>query len=136
MLGRRYRSREASDHFRELLDAAEAGATAVVLRSRPLAVVDAAVLEDLLADQAPIDVVSSVTGDQVAFWLADGLVHAVGHDLDEATEAFLDALVDYARCWFDDLRDASNHAHNRLLALRVALHCGDRDELRRVVFGD
>lgn len=92
-----------------------------MLRSRPLAVVDAAVLEDLLAERAPIEVVSSVTGDQVAFWLADGLVHA---------------LVDYVQCWFDDLRDAPNHAHNRLLALRVALHCGDRDELRRVVFGD
>lgn len=84
---------------------------------------------------APIEVVSSATDDQVAFWLADGLVHAVGDDLEEATEAFLDALVDYSQCWFDDLQDAPNHAHNLALVRRVAFHSGDRGELRRVVFG-
>ena len=89
-----------------------------------------------LAEQAPFDVVSSVTEDQVAFWLADGLVHGVGSNLAEATDDFLDALVDYAQSWFEDLRNAPNHAHNRLLVLRVVLHAGDREELERVVFDD
>jgi hypothetical protein len=60
----------------------------------------------------------------------------VGRDLDEATETFLDALVDYAEMWFSELRRAPNHAGNRHLALRIAIFAGDRHELARVVFGD
>lgn len=135
-IGQRYKSRSARDHIKDLLDAAEAGVPSVITRDRPVAVVDAAVLEELLAERAPFEVVSSVTDDQVAFWLVDGLVHAVGDDLQAATDAFLDALIDYAQSWFEDLRDAPNHAHNRLLAVRIALHAGDRDELERAVFGD
>jgi len=135
-VGMRYKSRSARDHIKDVLDAAEAGGTAIITRDRPVAAVDAGVLAELLAEQAPFDVVSSVTEDQVAFWLADGLVHGVGSNLAEATDDFLDALVDYAQSWFEDLRNAPNHAHNRLLVLRVALHAGDREELERVVFDD
>lgn len=135
-LGLRYKARSARDHIKDVLDAAEGGGTAVITRDRPVAAVDAGVLEELLAERAPFAVLSSVTDDQVAFWLADGLVHGVGTNLEDATSDFLDALVDYARSWFEDLRNAPNHAHNRLLVLRIALHAGDREELERVVFGD
>jgi hypothetical protein len=134
--GVRYKARSARDNLKDVLDAAEAGAVPVISRTRPVAAVTVDVLEELLAQHAPFNVVSSVTDEQVAFWLEDGLVHAVGADLDEATAAFLDALVDYAEDWLEDLRDAPNHAHNRMLVLRTAIHAGDRDALEAAVFGD
>jgi len=133
--GPRYKARAARDHFKDVLDAAEAGAAPCVIRSTPLVLLDALVVEELLAEKAPFEVLSSVTADQVAFWLEDGTVHAVGDHLHEATEAFLDALVEYAEDWLTDLRDAPNHAHNRWLVLRVALHAGDRTALEAAVFG-
>lgn len=135
-LGRRYKARHARDHFRDVLNAAEAGSTVVILRDRPVATVDAAILEELLAVAAPFRVLSSVSDDEVAFWTEDGLVHATGATMEEATEAFLVALVDYAAAWFDELRDAPNHEHNRLLALRIALNAGDHDAFVRAVFGE
>jgi hypothetical protein len=135
-LGIHYKSRAARDHIKDVLDAAEAGGTAIITRDRPVAAVDAEVLAELLAAQAPFNILSSTTEDEVAFWLADGLVHGVGHDIVQATDDFLDALIDYAKSWFEDLRGAPNHAHNKLLVLRIALHSGDRNELERAVFGD
>ena len=135
-LGLRFQSRTARDHMKDVLDAAESGGTAVITRNRPVAAVDAGTLEELLAKEAPFEILSSVTDEQIAFWLADGLVHGVGADLEEATNDFLDALLDYAQSWFEDLSRAPNHAHNRLLLLRIALHAGDREELERVVFDD
>ena len=135
-IGQRYKSRSARDNFSELISAAEAGVPSVITRDHPVATIDARMLEELLATRAPFDVLSSVTDDQVAFWLADGSAHAVGPDLGSATEGFLDALIDYAQSWFDDLRDAPNHAQNRWLALRIALHAGEREELENTVFGD
>lgn len=135
-VGHRYKARDARDHWKDVLDAAEGGAAAVIERNRPVGVVDAALLEELLSDKAPFSVQSSVAADQVAFWLEDGLVHAVGGSLDEATGNFLDALVDYAEAWFAELRDAPNHAHNRLLVLRVVLLAGDRAALEAAVFDD
>ena len=108
----------------------------VITRDRPVAAIDARALEELLAIRAPFDVLSSVTNDQVALWLSDGSAYAVGPDLATATVGFLDALVDYAQSWFDDLREAPNHAQNRWLAMRIALHAGDREELEHAVFGD
>lgn len=133
-IGPRYKSRAARDHFKTVLDEAERGSIAVVMRDRPVAAIDAAVLETLLADKAPFDIQTSVTDGQVAMWLKDGSVHAVGSTYDEAESQFVDALITYATDWLDDLRSAPNHAHNRFLVLRVALHAGDRDELTRVVF--
>jgi len=135
-MGRRYKSRSARDNFSDLLTAAEAGVPSVITRDRPVVTIDAQLLEELLATRAPFDVLSSVTDDQVAFWLADGSAHAVGPDLDSATEDFLDALIDYAQSWYEDLQGAPNHVQNRWLALRIALHAGDRKELEHAVFGD
>lgn len=135
-MGVHYKSRAARDHMKDVLDAAEAGGTAIITRERPVAAVDAGVLAELLAAQVPFEVLSSVTDDQVAFWLSDGLVHGVGSNLEEATDDFLDALLTYATSWFEDLRSAPNHAHNKLLVLRIALHAHDRDALERAVFGD
>ena len=84
-MGQRYKSRSARDNFSDLLTAAEAGVPSVITRDRPVATIDAQLLEELLATRAPFEVLSSVTDDQVAFWLADGSAHAVGPDLDSAT---------------------------------------------------
>lgn len=135
-LGHQFRSREARDHFKAFLETAERGEIAVVLRDSHLVLLRRDVLESVIAASAPLVVKSAVTDDQFAFWLDGVPVHAVGADLDEAEAEFLDALVDYAELWFDELQLAPNHAPNRNLALRVAMYAGDRDELRRVVFGD
>ena len=67
---------------------------------------------------------------------ADVPVHAIGNGLDEAEDEFLDALVDYAELWLSELRHAPNHRSNAPLVQRIVMYAGDRDELRRVVFGD
>ena len=60
--------------MKTLLDSGEAGGTAIITRERPVAAVDAGVLAELLKVQPPFEVLSSVTDNQVAFWLADELV--------------------------------------------------------------
>jgi hypothetical protein len=63
-------------------------------------------------------------------------VHAVGADIDQAEEEFLDALIDYADLWMKELRHAPNHAKNEILVTRIAMFAGDREELRQVVFSE
>lgn len=135
-LGHQYKAREARDHFREVLDTAENGNVAVVRRATPVVVVMRDALDEALRVTAPLEVRSAVKDGQVVFWLEDAPVLASGADLDSAEDAFLEALVDYAELWFDELRDAPNHRQNKFLALRVAAFAGDLDELRQVVFGD
>lgn len=134
--GHQFKAREARDQLKDVLDEAERGGVAVVRREKPVVLVLRDDVDQLVASKAPLDVESAVTDGQFAFWLEDVPVHAVGADLDDAEEQFLDALVDYADLWYQELRYAPNHARNQCLALRVAMYAGDREELRRVVFGD
>lgn len=83
---------------------------AVIRRRAPVVAIDRETLGALLA-AVPVPVMSSVTDGQFAFWVDGAPIHAVGDDFDTAEEAFLDALVDYAEAWFEDLRTAPNHAH-------------------------
>jgi hypothetical protein len=136
LLGHELKSREARDHFRQVLDAAEHGGVPVVRREIPVVVVRRDILDSVLAEVAPLDVKSAVTHGQFAFWLDNPPVHAVGDDLDRAEDEFLDALVDYAELWIDELQHVPNHVSNRDVVLRIAMFAGARDELRRVVFGD
>lgn len=134
--GHQFKAREARDQLKDVLDEAERGGVAVVRREKPVVLVLRDEVDRLVASRAPFEVKGAVTGGQFAFWLEDVPVHAVGADLDDAEEQFLDALVDYADLWYQELRYAPNHAGNQWLALRVAMYAGDREELRRVVFGD
>jgi len=136
-LGHQFRAREARDQFKDVLDEAEQGGVAVVRRrDKPVVLLLREQVDRLVEAKAPLDVMSAVTDGQIAFWLRDVPVHAVGADLEEAEVRFLDALVDYADLWFHELRYAANHAQHQHLALRVAMYAGNREELRRVVFGE
>lgn len=130
-----FRSREARDHWSELLDLAEAGLPAVVRRGQPVVLMQRALLLTILRRAFPIEVQSSVSAEQVSMWLDGVPVHGVGVDFETAESEFLDALVDYAEDWVRDLRFAPNHKDNHLLVLCV-LSCADRrEELRELVFG-
>lgn len=133
-IGERYTPRAAHRHWEDVVAAAETGAVPVIEADHALAVVDADILDELLADQATFHVGASITDREVSLWLDDGLVHATGTTFDAAAAAFLDALVDYAHAWLTELRDAPNHAHNRFRVQRIALHADDRGRLEAVVF--
>lgn len=136
-LGHEYKSREARDNLKDVLDRAEAGGVSVIRRRQsPVVVVDRDTLGAALQASSPVPVLSSVTGGQFAFWVDGAPIHAVGEDLDAAESEFLDALVDYAEAWFDRLNAAPNHQQFRDLALLVGIYAGDRPALHRVIFGD
>lgn len=135
-LGYQYKAREARDHFKLVLDAAERGDIAVVRREAPMVVVRRDIYDATLEATAPFDVKSSIQSGQVSFWIDGMPVHGVGASLEEAENDFLDAIVDYAGLWIDELRHAPNHKQNASLVRRITMYAGDREELRRIVFGD
>jgi hypothetical protein len=134
--GRQFKSREFRDHQKPVLEQVERGGVSVLLRSEALVVLRREMIDSILARHAKFLVKSSVAPDQIAFWLEDMPVHAVGVDLDQAEEEFLDALIDYADLWTKELRYAPNHAKNEDLVTRIAMFAGDREELRQVVFSE
>ena len=119
-----------------MLEHVERGGVSVLLRSKALVVLRREMIDSILARDAKFLVKSSVSTDQVALWLEEMPVHAVGVDLGQAEEAFLDALIDYADLWTKELRHAPNHAKNEVLVTRIAMFAGDREELRQVVFSE
>lgn len=131
-----FKAREARDHFRELMDRAESGGVAVLRRNSTMVLVDRDVFDSALAATHPFDVKVSFADGQTSMWIEGVPVHGVGDSYDEAEEDFLDALVDYAEAWIEELRFASNHRANGGLVERILMYAGERDELRRVVFGD
>ena len=131
-----FKSREFRDNQKPALEQVERGGVTVLRRSEPLVVLRRQMIDPVLARDARFSVKSSVGDDQVAFWLEDAPVQAVGADLDEAEEEFLDALIDYADLWMRELRYAPNHAKNEILVTRIAMFAGDREELREVVFSE
>ena len=136
-VGHELGSRAARDHFKDVLGQAESGGVAVIRRRDhpPVVLLDRDALGEALRSR-DVPVLSSVTRGQFSFWIDGVPVHAVGDSLDEAEEAFLDALVDYSQAWFDDLHAAPNHRQNRDLAMLVAIYAGERPALHRVVLGD
>ncbi len=135
-LGHVFKAREARDNLKEVLDRAESGGVAVVHRHDSVVVLRRKAVSDALRAVAAIPVLSAVTDGQFSFWVDGAPVHAVGSNLDEAESNFLDALVDYAELWFEELSSAPNHEQFANLALLTAMYAGDRDELCRVVFDD
>jgi hypothetical protein len=134
--GYQFKAREARDHFKELMDLAEAGGVAVLRRNSTMALVRRELLDQALAAQHPFDVKVSFADGQTCMWIDGVPAHGVGDSYDAAETELLDALVDYAQAWVERLRFAPNHAAHAGLVARVLLYAGDTAELRRAVFGD
>lgn len=118
------------------MDRVESGGVAVLKRNSAMVLVGREVLDSALAAANPFDVKVSFTSGQVAMWMDGAPVHGAGDTYDAAEEDFLDALVEYAEAWTEELRFAPNHRAKAGLVDRVLMYAGDRGELRRAVFGD
>ena len=119
---------QARSHLKDLLDAAERGVPATVLREGSVAaVVDAERLRAELARLCrPAEVVAEAEGWSV--FVPGVPVAADGATLDEALDEMVEALREYAVDWQDHLREAANHRGNWALVQLIALS-GD-DQLR------
>jgi hypothetical protein len=125
---------QARAHFKELLNAAEAGLPATVRRDETLAaVVDADRLRGFLMSALPssAQVVAETTG---SYAFIPGLpVSADGATPDQAVDELGDALREYVNDWEDHLRVAPNHQDNWALVQLVRL-CDD-DQMRHWLVG-
>ncbi|RZT14714.1 prevent-host-death family protein [Kribbella sp. VKM Ac-2569] len=121
--GIEYRSaREAREHFKEILDAADDGRPATVTRdSRRVAAVDADRLVHFLTRVRPAGAEVVAENDSWSLFIPGLPVAADGVTLDDAVAEMIDALRDYAEEWVDHLRLAPNHAENWGLVQIVAL---------------
>jgi predicted RNase H-like HicB family nuclease len=125
---------QARTHFKDLLNAAEAGLPATVRRDETLAaVVDADRLRNFLMSALPSSA-QIVAENAGSYAFMPGLpVSADGATPDEAVDELGDALREYVSDWEDHLRVAPNHRGNWALVQLVRL-CDD-DQLRRWLVG-
>lgn len=115
-------SREAREHFKELLDAADGGRPATIARGkRRVAAVDADRLVYFLIKVHPSGAVAVAENDGWSVFIPGLPVAADGITLDEAVEEMVEALRDYAEDWVDRLHAAPNHADNWGLVQIVGL---------------
>lgn len=121
--------REARDHFKDLLDAADEGRPATVTRDeRRVAAVDADRLVHFLTRLHPsgVQAVADGDGDGWSLFLPGAPVAADGATIEEAVEEMVDALRDYAEAWTERLRLAPNHEDNWGLVQVVTLASDDQ----------
>lgn len=123
-----YRSaREAREHFKDILDAADDGRPATVTRDdRRVAALDADRLVRFLTATRPSNAQAVAENDGWSLFIPGIPVAADGATLDEAVEEMIDALRDYAGAWSDRLRLAPNHADNWGLVQIVSLATDDQ----------
>jgi predicted RNase H-like HicB family nuclease len=115
-------AREAREHFKEMLDAADGGRPATVARgARRVAAVDADRLVHFLISVRPSGAVAVAENDAWSVFIPGLPVAADGATLDEAVEELVEALRDYAEDWVDRLHAAPNHADNWGLVQIVGL---------------
>ncbi len=120
-------AREAREHFKDLLDAADEGRPATVTRDeRRVAAVDADRLVHFLTRLHPCGVQAVADGDGWSLFLPGVPVAADGATLEEAVEEMVDALRDYAEAWTERLRLAPNHEDNWGLVQIVTLASDDQ----------
>jgi hypothetical protein len=120
-------AREARDHFKDLLDAADDGRPATVIRdTRRVAAVDADRLVHFLTSVRPSGAKVVAENDGWSIFIPGLPVAADGATLDEAAVEMVEALRDYADAWSDHLRLAPNHAENWGLVQIVALASDDQ----------
>lgn len=115
-------AREAREHFKELLDAADEGRPATVTRdTRRVAAVDADRLVQFLIRLHPSRAQVVPDGDGWSIVMPGVPVAADGATLQEAVDELIDALRDYAEAWSQRLRLAPNHEDNWGLVQIVTL---------------
>ena len=125
---------DARTHLKELLDAAEEGRPAAVIRQdRSTVLVDRTrFVRYLMALNAGrVELVPD--GDAWLAVLADSPIGAEGDDTADAIDELIDAMREYAEDWSARLRLASNHEHNWGL-VQLVDHSSD-DELRAWITG-
>lgn len=114
--------REAREHFKDLLDAADEGRPATVTRdTRRVAAVDADRLVHFLIRLRPASAQAVPDGDGWSIGLPGVPVAADGATIEEAVDEMIDALRDYAEAWTERLRLAPNHEDNWGLVQIVTL---------------
>ena len=129
-----YRFTDARTHLKELLDAAEEGRPAAVIRQhRSTVLVDRPrFVRYLMALNAGrVELVPD--GDAWLAVLADSPISAEGDDAADAIDELIDAMREYAEDWSARLRLASNHEQNWGL-VQLVDHSSD-DELRAWITG-
>ena len=125
---------EARAHFSALIDAAEAGVPATVLRDRRrAAVVDAERLRHFLVTVRPARAEVVAEGDGWSVLLPGLPIAADGETFEEALDEMVVALREYAEDWADHLRHAPNHEQNWGLVQIIDLSSDEqlRDWLQR-----
>ena len=125
---------DARTHLKELLDAAEEGRPAAVVRQdRATVLVDRKrFVRYLMALNAGrVELVPD--GDAWLAIIADTPIAAEGDDAADAIDELIDAVRDYAADWSDRLRLAPNHEQNWGL-VQLVDHSSD-DELRVWMLG-
>lgn len=120
-------AREAREHFKDLLDAADEGRPAAVTRGeRRVAAVDADRLVHFLMRLHPAGVQAVADGDGWSIFVPGVPVAADGATIEDAVEEMVDALRDYAEAWTERLRLAPNHEDNWGLVQIVTLASDDQ----------
>ncbi len=125
---------DARTHLKELLDAAEEGRPAAVVRQdRSTVLVDRPrFVRYLMALNAGrVELVPD--GDAWLAVVADSPISAEGDDAADAIDELIDAMREYAEDWSARLRLAANHEQNWGL-VQLVDHSSD-DELRAWIIG-
>jgi len=138
-IGIRFKSREARDQWGYILNIAEDGSLPIVQHERigrrePVVLVRRDVLNKALRGVGRKPILSSVHEGSVSLWIDGVPVHAIGKTLDEAEEAFVEALLDYADLWMKELKHAPNHQGNWAWVQLAMLFASEPELLRSELF--
>lgn len=120
---------DARSHFKDLLDAAARGRSALVKRDDTrAAVVNADRLRYFLARAVPARAEAVAEGGGWSIFLPGLPLSADGASFEDALDEMLDVLREYAADWQDHLLDSPNHQNNWGLVQLIVL--SDDKELR------
>lgn len=138
-IGIRFKSREARDQWGFMLNVAEEGLLPIVQHERighrePVVLVRRDVLKKALKGVERKPILSSVHEGSVSLWIDGVPVHAIGRTLDEAEEAFVEALLDYTELWMAELKHAPNHQQNWAWVQLAMLFASEPELLRSELF--
>lgn len=125
---------EGRNHFKDLLDAADRGQLAGVVRDRKFtAVVDGDRLRQTIARLLPADAQVVNEDGAWAVFLPGLPIAAEAVSFDDAINEVVQALREYAEDWSDHLAAARNHSGNWPLVQLIGL--SDDEQLRDWLVG-